>query len=77
MAARNTTVVGPAPPPPLPSARGPQQQQQIGITEAKATHGLHMLLFTLHCVSQGGLCDQLGGGFARYSLDEFWSVPPL
>eukprot|EP00668_Euglena_longa_P014978 GGOE01019020.1.p1 GENE.GGOE01019020.1~~GGOE01019020.1.p1 ORF type:complete len:902 (+),score=267.20 GGOE01019020.1:76-2781(+) len=52
-----------------------EQQQQIGITEAKATHCLHMMLFTLHCISQGGLCDQLGGGFARYSLDEFWHVP--
>mmetsp|Transcript_132103 Transcript_132103/g.228996 ORF Transcript_132103/g.228996 Transcript_132103/m.228996 type:complete len:636 (-) Transcript_132103:137-2044(-) len=52
-----------------------EQQSQIGITEAKATHCLHMLMYTLHCISQGGICDHLGGGFSRYSVDEFWHVP--
>ena len=51
-----------------------QQQSQINITEAKATHCLHMMMYTLHCISQGGICDHLGGGFARYSVDEFWYV---
>lgn len=30
---------------------------------------------TLHRMAEGGLYDQLGGGFARYSVDECWLVP--
>ncbi|HYD15507.1 MAG TPA: DUF255 domain-containing protein, partial [Hyphomicrobium sp.] len=30
---------------------------------------------TLERMSQGGVYDHLGGGFARYSVDEFWLVP--
>ena len=30
---------------------------------------------TLRHVCQGGIYDHLGGGFARYSVDEFWLVP--
>jgi uncharacterized protein YyaL (SSP411 family) len=30
---------------------------------------------TLERMSQGGIYDHLGGGFARYSVDEFWLVP--
>jgi len=52
-----------------------EQQQQIGVTEAKGTHCLHMMMFTLHCISQGGIHDHIGGGFARYSVDEVWHVP--
>ena len=35
----------------------------------------HMLLFTLEKMVRGGLFDQLGGGFFRYSVDERWQVP--
>eukprot|EP00906_Rhabdomonas_costata_P023704 RCo034087 len=52
-----------------------EQSAQIGITEAKATHCLHMMMYTLHCVSQGGITDHLAGGVARYSVDERWHVP--
>jgi len=31
--------------------------------------------FTLVKMSEGGMYDQLGGGFARYSTDEEWLVP--
>ncbi len=31
--------------------------------------------FTLHKMAQGGMYDQLGGGFHRYSVDEKWLVP--
>ncbi|MEO8759408.1 MAG: thioredoxin domain-containing protein, partial [Bacteroidia bacterium] len=31
--------------------------------------------FTLQKMANGGLYDQLGGGFARYSTDEQWKVP--
>lgn len=30
---------------------------------------------TLQKMAFGGLCDQVGGGFARYSTDEIWKVP--
>ncbi|MBP2293880.1 thioredoxin domain-containing protein [Azospirillum rugosum] len=33
------------------------------------------VLNTLAHMSQGGIYDHLGGGFARYSVDEMWLVP--
>jgi uncharacterized protein YyaL (SSP411 family) len=36
---------------------------------------LEMLTVTLDAMAAGGLYDQIGGGFARYSTDEFWLVP--
>ncbi len=30
---------------------------------------------TLHHICEGGIYDHLGGGFARYSVDEHWLVP--
>jgi uncharacterized protein YyaL (SSP411 family) len=30
---------------------------------------------TLEKMAKGGICDQLGGGFHRYSVDENWVVP--
>ena len=33
------------------------------------------LLITLDNISQGGIYDHLGGGFFRYSTDEYWLVP--
>ncbi|MDI6749661.1 MAG: thioredoxin domain-containing protein [Rhodocyclaceae bacterium] len=32
-------------------------------------------LFTLRSMAQGGIHDQLGGGFYRYSVDERWEIP--
>jgi hypothetical protein len=34
-----------------------------------------MVTFTLRKMAQGGMHDQLGGGFARYSTDTRWLVP--
>jgi hypothetical protein len=34
-----------------------------------------MVLHTLRSMAWGGIHDQLGGGFARYSTDENWHVP--
>ncbi len=36
---------------------------------------LHMARLTLDKMARGGMYDQLGGGFARYSVDERWLVP--
>ena len=30
---------------------------------------------TLTAMAQGGLYDQIGGGFARYSVDRYWLIP--
>src|SRR5204862_2924145 len=38
-------------------------------------HALEMALFTLRKMAAGGMHDQLGGGFHRYSVDAFWHVP--
>jgi uncharacterized protein len=36
---------------------------------------LHIVNFTLQQMAHGGLYDQLGGGFCRYSVDERWEIP--
>jgi uncharacterized protein len=36
---------------------------------------LNYLELTLDKMSQGGIYDQIGGGFARYSTDTYWKVP--
>jgi uncharacterized protein YyaL (SSP411 family) len=35
----------------------------------------HIVHYTLQQMAQGGLYDQLGGGFCRYSVDERWDIP--
>ncbi|HEY4918453.1 MAG TPA: thioredoxin domain-containing protein [Solirubrobacteraceae bacterium] len=37
--------------------------------------GQPMALSTLHAMAGGGIHDQLGGGFSRYSVDAAWTVP--
>ncbi len=34
-----------------------------------------MLRHTLRAMASGGIYDQLGGGFCRYSTDELWMIP--
>ena len=34
-----------------------------------------MVLATLRAMAKGGMHDQLGGGFHRYSVDDHWFVP--
>jgi hypothetical protein len=41
----------------------------------KAEEALEMVLQTLREMAKGGMHDQLGGGFHRYSVDERWFVP--
>jgi uncharacterized protein YyaL (SSP411 family) len=36
---------------------------------------LDMVVATLHAMAKGGIHDQLGGGFHRYSVDANWFVP--
>ncbi len=36
---------------------------------------LHMAVFSLEKMARGGMFDQLGGGFCRYSVDDHWMIP--
>ena len=40
-----------------------------------AEHARHMVEHSLSMMAAGGIYDQLGGGFARYSTDERWLAP--
>jgi hypothetical protein len=41
----------------------------------KNIEALDMVVATLHAMAKGGMNDQLGGGFHRYSVDANWFVP--
>lgn len=45
-----------------------------GVTHADR-EAVGMVLYTCDRMAAGGLCDQLGGGFARYATDEAWMIP--
>jgi uncharacterized protein len=36
---------------------------------------LYMATLTMRRMGEGGINDQLGGGFARYCVDEYWMIP--
>ncbi|HVS27081.1 MAG TPA: thioredoxin domain-containing protein [Burkholderiales bacterium] len=36
---------------------------------------LHLACFTLEKMAKGGIYDQLGSGFCRYSVDQYWTIP--
>src|SRR5690606_34295185 len=38
-------------------------------------HALHMATYSLARMASGGIYDQLGGGFCRYSVDGHWMIP--
>jgi uncharacterized protein len=44
-------------------------------TRAKDQQAIDMVLHTCDHMAAGGMYDQLGGGFARYSVDAEWLVP--
>lgn len=56
---------------------------QPAVVSAVLRHGLDTknepaiaaAVHTLHAMAAGGIHDQLGGGFARYAVDERWLVP--
>jgi uncharacterized protein YyaL (SSP411 family) len=49
---------------------------QAGVIEFLLAHGeREMPLHTLRRMAAGGMYDQVGGGFARYSVDATWLVP--
>ncbi|MCF6338452.1 MAG: thioredoxin domain-containing protein [Gammaproteobacteria bacterium] len=44
-------------------------------TEGADIQALEMARTTLHAMASGGIYDQLGGGFCRYSVDAQWMIP--
>ena len=42
---------------------------------ANSPRALEMVEGTLHKMAMGGIYDQIGGGFHRYSTDAYWLVP--
>ncbi len=45
------------------------------VPAGEAAQAKSMALHSLREMSKGGMYDQIGGGFHRYSVDEFWHVP--
>ncbi|MHB1214239.1 MAG: thioredoxin domain-containing protein [Thiobacillus sp.] len=46
-----------------------------GAAQAGNAQARDMALFSLRKMASGGVVDQLGGGFCRYSVDEQWAIP--
>ncbi len=46
-----------------------------GDTFGKDKEAVEMLTLTIDNILAGGMTDQLGGGFHRYSTDVYWAVP--
>ncbi len=44
-------------------------------SETREPQALEMVVTTLKAMAHGGMNDQLGGGFHRYSVDAYWFVP--
>ncbi|MDR2983267.1 MAG: thioredoxin domain-containing protein, partial [Nocardiopsaceae bacterium] len=61
------------------SERGREPQGTAGAaasqTRREASKALEMAAGTMEAMARGGIYDQLGGGFARYSVDADWVVP--
>ncbi len=61
-------------PPKFPQSFSIRFLLQLGATQ-KQTEALTHALFSLDRMIDGGIYDQLGGGFARYSTDAEWLAP--
>lgn len=44
-------------------------------TGRKDSTALAMACHTLDAMANGGMNDQIGGGFCRYSVDDYWMIP--
>jgi uncharacterized protein YyaL (SSP411 family) len=49
--------------------------RRLAARESDDSRAAHMLNRTVAAMSGGGMYDQIGGGFARYSVDRGWVVP--
>ena len=63
---------GSAPKFPSPMGLDVLMRHHVGTGDHQA---LDVTVLTLDRMAAGGIYDQLGGGFARYSVDDHWAVP--
>ena len=49
--------------------------RQSAHTSEPDTQALYAVALSLTRMAEGGLYDQLGGGFCRYSVDAWWEIP--
>lgn len=54
-------------------AYSPEVREVVG--EKDCVYARGMALMTLECMAKGGIKDQIGHGFARYSVTRDWSLP--
>ncbi len=45
------------------------------INNVSKPRALHAAIFSLEKMAAGGIYDHLGGGFSRYSTDQYWMIP--
>ena len=57
----------------FPSPRGSGVSE--GQAEGESASILKLALHALRSMARGGMYDVIGGGFSRYSTDNFWRVP--
>ncbi len=55
-------------------AHAADERPQTGDSDS-AARALQMVEVSLRRMAEGGLFDQLGGGFFRYSVDQRWEIP--
>ena len=60
--------------PKFPAPSQPSFMLSYGV-KYKDDEAVNMVLHTCERMAAGGIYDQLGGGFSRYSVDRFWLVP--
>lgn len=58
-----------------PAPKFPHATQLQWLLRRADARAREMAQFTLDRMCRGGLFDQLGGGFFRYSVDERWEIP--
>ena len=56
-------------------AAGDMHEGAGGSNVATGVDPLEMAIYTLGRMAVGGIYDQLGGGFCRYSVDAYWLIP--
>jgi uncharacterized protein YyaL (SSP411 family) len=56
-------------------ARGAKPREGGGSQAEEEVDPLRMAVYTLGRMAVGGIYDQLGGGFCRYSVDAYWLIP--
>ena len=52
-----------------------ERSKRSSLTKEVREEANKMLVKTLDSMMAGGIYDQLGGGFHRYSVDRFWGIP--